>query len=81
GASPGTVILTLNDLLDEARITPVSVHRALTRQVILWCVEAYFGQPGVDRGEDVRSDSRELAASRSTTWGYPPVDMSASEAK
>jgi len=48
GTSPGHVIMVLNDLIDAAKVAPVSVHAALTRRVILWCVEAYFGHLGGD---------------------------------
>jgi hypothetical protein len=44
GASPGHVILALTDLVDMASLAPESVQQACLRQVILWCVEAYFGQ-------------------------------------
>ena len=53
GVSPGHVILALTELVDAANITPVSVRRALTHRVLLWCVEAYFGHLG---GEDMRVD-------------------------
>ena len=46
GTSPGQVILVLNDLIDEAALTPLDARRELTRRVILWCVEAYFGHLG-----------------------------------
>lgn len=44
GASSGHVVLALTELVGAARIVPASVALALTRQVILWCVDAYFGQ-------------------------------------
>lgn len=46
GTSPGQVILVLNDLIDEAAHIPAAARRELTRRVILWCVEAYFGHLG-----------------------------------
>jgi hypothetical protein len=46
GTPPGRVIVALTELVDAARIVPTSVALALTRRVILWCVEAYFGQLG-----------------------------------
>ena len=46
GTPPGQVIMELTELVDAARIVPTSVALALTRRVILWCVEAYFGQLG-----------------------------------
>ena len=48
GASPGHVIIALTDLVGTADLTPASMHRARLRQVILWCVEAYFGHLGGD---------------------------------
>jgi hypothetical protein len=38
----------LTDLIDHAEIVPVSVRRALTRRVILWCVKGWFGHLGGD---------------------------------
>lgn len=46
GASPGRVIMSLTELVDAASITPAALGQALTHRVILWCVEAYFGQLG-----------------------------------
>lgn len=43
GASPAAVIVALTELVDASNVKPVSVRQATTRQVILWCVEAYFG--------------------------------------
>jgi hypothetical protein len=48
GTSPGHVIMALTELIDEATIAPVAARQALTRRVILWCVEAYFGHLGGD---------------------------------
>jgi hypothetical protein len=48
GASPSQVITTLTDLVDEAEFTTISARRGRLRQVILWCVEAYFGHLGGD---------------------------------
>lgn len=44
GVLPGQVIVALTELVSAARIAPASVALALTRQVMLWCVESYFGQ-------------------------------------
>ncbi|HWJ13735.1 MAG TPA: hypothetical protein VNS10_08315 [Gemmatimonadaceae bacterium] len=44
GTSPGRVILTLTKLIEHARVSRAERH-ALMRRVILWSVEAYFGQP------------------------------------
>jgi hypothetical protein len=42
------VIVRLTGLVDSAEIVPVSARLALTRRVILWCVEEYFGHLGGD---------------------------------
>lgn len=62
GTSPGHVIMVLNDLIDEAAVVPLSTRHAVTRRVILWCVEAYFGHLGGDvvgRGGLALSDAPE----------------------
>ena len=46
GVSPGVVILALTDMVERARIVPDAARITRTRDVILWCVEAYFGQLG-----------------------------------
>ncbi|HEX4683723.1 MAG TPA: hypothetical protein VH277_13480 [Gemmatimonadaceae bacterium] len=48
GASPGHVIMALTGLIEEANLTPHEQRLAVTRRVILWCVEAYFGHLGGD---------------------------------
>lgn len=48
GAAPAEIITTLTDLIDEAELGPTSMRQARLRQVILWCVEAYFGHLGGD---------------------------------
>jgi hypothetical protein len=50
GVAPGVVILALTDMVERARIVPEDARIARTRDVILWCVEAYFGRLG---GTDV----------------------------
>src|SRR5437016_3351426 len=45
---PGQVIGRLIRLIDAASVLPVSTRHGLTRQVILWCVEEYFGHLGGD---------------------------------
>ena len=45
---PALVIVRLTGLIDNANIVPVSARLALTRRVILWCVEEYFGHLGGD---------------------------------
>ena len=53
GVAPGVVILALTDMVERAKIVPDAARDARTREVILWCVEAYFGQRG---GAPVRED-------------------------
>jgi hypothetical protein len=46
GVAPGVVILALTDMIERAKLAPDVDRPAWTRDVILWCVEAYFGQLG-----------------------------------
>jgi hypothetical protein len=64
GETPTAVIVKLTELFDEARISPVSVYQARRRQVMRWCVEAYFGHLAGDvSGPDaLRSDSGSFEA-------------------
>lgn len=48
GVSPGLVILALTERVGSAKPAPPGDQPALLRNVILWCVEAYFGQLGGD---------------------------------
>jgi hypothetical protein len=48
GVSPGRVIFALTALVEAAEITPAGDEQAIVRDVILWCVEAYFGHLGGD---------------------------------
>jgi len=48
GVPPALVIVRLTGLVDSADIVPVSARLALTRRMILWCVEEYFGHLGGD---------------------------------
>jgi hypothetical protein len=48
GVPPAVVIARLTDLIDESKISPTSARLDLTRRVILWCVEEYFGHLGGD---------------------------------
>lgn len=60
GTPPGHVIMALTELVDGANLQPLNVRQALTRRVILWCVEAYFGHLGGDvvgRDREALSDS------------------------
>ena len=46
GTSPGRVILTLTELIEQSDTTSKMEQQAIMRRVILWCVEAYFGHLG-----------------------------------
>jgi hypothetical protein len=62
GVAPGVVILALTDVVERAKIVPDDARIAWTREVILWCVEAYFGQLGgraVSRDREVSIDEPE----------------------
>jgi hypothetical protein len=48
GTPPGYVIVTLAELVDASTSRPPLVQQSVMRQVILWCVEAYFGHLGGD---------------------------------
>jgi hypothetical protein len=48
GVPPALVITRLTSLVDAANLASVAVHVSLTRSVILWCVEEYFGHLGAD---------------------------------
>lgn len=58
GASPGHVIMALTSFIEAAKIEPHDERLAITRRVILWCVEAYFGHLG---GDVVGSSDRALS--------------------
>ena len=62
GVAPGVVILALTDVVERANILPVADRLVRTRQIILWCVEAYFGQlGGVTVGRDREASVGESA--------------------
>lgn len=67
GSSPAQVIVSLTELVEDARIAPASVSRALTARVILWCVEAYFGQLGCDVGRETNVAAGQPAVSEAAT--------------
>ena len=50
GASPGHVIMALTRVIEDADLKDENVRLAITRRVILWCVEAYFGHLGGEGG-------------------------------
>ena len=68
GVSPGVVILALTDMVDRAKIVSDVARIARTRDVILWSVEAYFGQLG---GVAV---GRDRAVSGAESPDEPPQD-------
>jgi len=47
GVAPGVVILALTDMVERAHMDPEN-RPARTRDLILWCVEAFFGHLGGD---------------------------------
>ena len=51
GMAPGHVILSLTEMVDAAGIEPTAARQEITRRVILWCVEAYFGHLGGGVGD------------------------------
>ena len=53
GTPPAAVIVALTALVDSATVGRQAVRQSITRQVILWCVEAYFGYLG---GEEIGSE-------------------------
>jgi hypothetical protein len=58
GTAPGRVILALTELIDSSGTATTTMERlAVTRRVILWCVEAYFGHLG---GDDLGHRGRRL---------------------
>ena len=69
GVAPGVVILALTDMVERAKIVPDTARTEWTREVILWCVEAYFGQLGgvaVNRGREAPGDEPAQATARSS---------------
>ena len=48
GVSPGRVIMELTRVIEEADLKAHDDRLAITRRVILWSVEAYFGHLGGD---------------------------------
>ena len=54
GVPPGHVIMALTRVIEEADLKAHDDRLAITRRVILWCVEAYFGHLGGDVVADTR---------------------------
>lgn len=61
GTSPAAVIVALTELVDSSTVRPLLVRQSTTRQMILWCVEAYFGYLG---GEVIGAGDAAAAAPR-----------------
>jgi hypothetical protein len=60
GVPPAVVITRLAGLIDASRAVPVLARADLTRQVILWCVESYFGYLSGDVLDESFSPSLEI---------------------
>ena len=61
GVPPALVIVRLSGLVDSSSVGPSSARLALTRNMILWCVEEYFGHLGGDvLATDYSSTTAEL---------------------
>jgi len=60
GTPPAAVIVALTALVDLSTVGPHAARQSITRQVILWCVEAYFGYLG---GEVIGGAEARAAAS------------------
>ena len=71
GVAPGLVILALTEMVEAAKLLPHETSLARTRQVILWCVEAYFGHLG---GDALRRD-REHASDASSHDSAPGTNQ------
>lgn len=54
GVPPAVVITRLTGLVDSSSTLPASGRLALTRSMIVWCVEEYFGHLG---GDPLAADS------------------------
>ena len=69
GVAPGVVILALTEMVEAAGLSPREIELARTRQVILWCVEAYFGHLGGDSIGRDRDDPTDVAGHGTGTGG------------
>ena len=68
GATPAEVIRELTDLVASVGVPSSPRRRALERDVILWCVEAYFGQLG-EPGADPQSAGTDARGPRGSAGG------------
>lgn len=84
GTPPGRVILALTEMIEQSKSTSEMEQQAVMRRVILWCVEAYFGQLGdhivgrvaadlesAARAEVTQSMAAELAPLAEPTIAHP----------
>ena len=62
GTPPGRIILALTELIDASGRRSIMQREAITKRVILWCVEAYFGQLGGE-AEPQRSRTHDVRTS------------------
>ena len=46
GTSAGRITVALADMVEQSKVALTTEQQAVTRRVILWCVEAYFGSLG-----------------------------------
>jgi hypothetical protein len=60
GISSGRVILWLTELVESSSIVPKSIREIVTRRVILWSVQAYYGRSGDDSVRFADDASTEL---------------------
>lgn len=68
---PGQVILALTGVVEASNIAPRSRRDVVLRRVILWCVDAYFGQIGERLG-----DTRYIDSCTDDPPALPPVRAS-----
>jgi hypothetical protein len=61
GVPPALIITRLTSLIDEVKTASMASHLTLTKKVILWCVEEYFGHLG---GNVLENDESRSEASR-----------------
>ena len=70
GVAPGLVILALTEMVEEAKMQPEAALER-TRQVILWCVEAYFGHLGDDALGRERAEPSDASGHGARTRANP----------
>ena len=75
GTPPGRVILDLTSLVEASAIAPRAVRDDMVRRVILWCVDAYFGQIG-ERVDGDRCAGENIDVTLDSERPLPPVRVS-----